>query len=76
MIRVKVRLPLERPEWEDDMPYKNHKSNSNSSESRDVREFFGKTSKKPEPDDKPKRTPRDRNTGSSLKRKLAGKVIG
>ena len=48
----------------------------NSSESRDVREFFGKTSKKPEPDDRPKRVPKDRNTGSSLARKLAGKVIG
>ena len=41
-----------------------------------MREFFGKTSKKPEADDKPRRTPRDKNTGSSLKRKLAGKVIG
>jgi hypothetical protein len=48
----------------------------NSSESRDMREFFGKTAKKPEADDKPKRTPKDKNTGSSLKRKLAGKVIG
>jgi hypothetical protein len=55
---------------------KHHKDGKSSSESRDVREFFGKTAKKPEPDDKPKRVPKDRNTGSSLKRKLAGKVIG
>lgn len=58
------------------MAYNKHKGNGTQSESRDMREFFGKTSKKPEPDDKPKRTPKDRNTGSSLKRKLAGKVIG
>lgn len=45
-------------------------------ESRDVREFFGKSSKKPNDDDRPKRTPRDRGTGSSLAKKLAGKVIG
>lgn len=57
--------------------YKGHKDKGGSqSESRDMREFFGKTSKKPEPDDRPRRTPKDRNTGSSLKRKLAGKVIG
>ena len=56
--------------------YKSHKGNGTQSESRDVREFFGKTPKKPERDDKPARTPRDRNTGSALKRKLAGKVIG
>ena len=37
---------------------------------------FGRTSKKPEEDDRPSRTPKDRNTGSSLSRKLAGKVIG
>jgi hypothetical protein len=37
---------------------------------------FGRTSKKPEEDDRPKRTPTDRNTGSSLAKKLAGKVIG
>jgi hypothetical protein len=55
---------------------KHHKDGKSSSESRDMRELFGKTSKKPEPDDKPKRTPKDRGTGSSLKRKLAGKVIG
>ncbi len=53
---------------------KHHKGNQ--SESKDVREFFGKTAKKPEKDDKPKRTPGDKNTGSSLARKLAGKVIG
>lgn len=37
---------------------------------------FGRTSKKPEEDDRPARTPRDRNTGSPLAKKLAGKVIG
>jgi hypothetical protein len=37
---------------------------------------FGRTSKKPEEDDRPKATPKDRNTGSPLSRKLAGKVIG
>ncbi len=48
----------------------------NRSESRDVNSFFGKTPKKPEPDDRPGRTPRDRNTGTRLAKKLAGKVIG
>lgn len=56
--------------------YNKHKGNGTQSESRDMREFFGKTSKKPEADDKPRRAPKDKNTGSSLKRKLAGKVIG
>ena len=56
--------------------YNKHKGNGTQSESRDMREFFGKTSKKPEPDDKPRRTPRDRNTGSKLANKLKGKVIG
>lgn len=58
--------------------YKSHRDGNgkNSSESRDVREFFGKTSKKPEKDDKPNRTPKDRNTGSKLANKLKGKVIG
>jgi len=37
---------------------------------------FGQTRKKPEYDDRPAPTPRDRNTGSSLERKLKGKVIG
>jgi len=55
---------------------KHHKDGKSTSESRDVREFFGKSPKKPEADDKPKRVPKDRNTGSSLQRKLAGKVIG
>ncbi|MHB9838504.1 hypothetical protein Q8F57_027120 [Paraburkholderia terrae] len=45
-------------------------------ESRDINEFFGKSAKKPNPDDKPRRTPRDRNTGTSLRKKLEGKVIG
>ena len=52
------------------------KDGKNTSESRDMREFFGKTAKKPEPDDRPKRTPKDRNTGSKLANKLKGKVIG
>ncbi|EMN5130221.1 hypothetical protein DF034_17495 [Burkholderia anthina] len=46
------------------------------SESRDVDTFFGKSPYKPEADDRPKRTPRDRGTGTSLERKLRGKVIG
>jgi hypothetical protein len=37
---------------------------------------FGRTRKKPEEDDRPAPTPRDRNTGSSLARKLKGRVIG
>jgi hypothetical protein len=41
-----------------------------------MREFFGKSSKKPNDDDRPKRTPRDRGTGTSLRKKLEGKVIG
>jgi hypothetical protein len=45
-------------------------------ESRDIRGFFGTSPYKPEPDDRPARTPRDRNTGSRLAKKLAGKVIG
>ncbi len=46
------------------------------SESRPVGDFFGKSAKKPNDDDRPKRTPKDRNTGSSAARRLAGKVIG
>ncbi len=47
------------------------------SESRPVGDFFAeKTPKKPNVDDRPKRTPRDRGTGTSLERKLRGKVIG
>ena len=37
---------------------------------------FGRTSKKPEEDDRPSRTPGERNTGTSVARRLAGKVIG
>jgi hypothetical protein len=49
----------------------------NWSESVDLHgKIFGASSKKPEPDDRPARTPRDRNTGSPLAKKLAGKVIG
>jgi len=44
--------------------------------SRDVNEFFGKGPYKTNVDDRPKRTPKDRGTGSSLERKLRGKVIG
>lgn len=50
------------------------------SESRDIRSFYGTSPYKPEPDDRPSRTPRDRNTGSRtgsrLEKKLKGKVIG
>lgn len=46
------------------------------SESRDVNAFFGKSPYKPEADDRPKRTPKDRNTGASLRKRLEGKVIG
>ncbi|KVN46825.1 hypothetical protein WT12_14665 [Burkholderia territorii] len=46
------------------------------SESRPVEDFFGKGPYKPNVDDRPKRTPRDRGTGTSLERKLRGKVIG
>ncbi|WP_321921695.1 hypothetical protein [Burkholderia sp. BCC1998] len=47
------------------------------SESRPIGDFFAeKTAKKPNADDRPKRTPRDRGTGTSLERKLRGKVIG
>lgn len=46
------------------------------SESKDVRGFFGTSPYKPEADDRPSRTPRDRNTGSRLEKKLRGKVIG
>jgi hypothetical protein len=44
--------------------------------SRDVNEFFGKGPYKPNVDDRPKRTPRDRNTGTSARKRLEGKVIG
>lgn len=37
---------------------------------------YGRTSKKPEEDDRPARTPGERNTGTSVARRLAGKVIG
>ena len=46
------------------------------SESRDISEFYGKSAKKPNADDKPRRTPRDRNTGTSARKRLEGKVIG
>lgn len=46
------------------------------SESRDIRSFYDTSPYKPEPDDRPSRTPRDRNTGSRLEKKLRGKVIG
>ena len=52
-------------------------SGRNWSESVDLHgKIFGMSSKKPEPDDRPARTPKDRNTGSPLAKKLAGKVIG
>ncbi|MFT4068941.1 hypothetical protein [Paraburkholderia sp.] len=46
------------------------------SESRDVNEFFGKNPYKSNVDDKPRRTPKDRNTGTSARKRLEGKVIG
>jgi hypothetical protein len=47
------------------------------SENRDVGEFFARKSPyKPERDDRPARTPRERNTGTSVERRLRGKVIG
>jgi len=51
-------------------------SGKNWSESKDVKGIFGQTPKKPEPDDKPGRTPKERNTGTSVAKRLAGKVIG
>lgn len=51
--------------------------NGTRSESREVGDFFARKSPyKPNVDDRPKRTPRDRGTGTSLRRKLEGKVIG
>lgn len=37
---------------------------------------FGQTSKKPEYDDRPARSGRERNTGTTVAKRLAGKVIG
>jgi hypothetical protein len=37
---------------------------------------FGRTSKKPEEDDRPARSKPERNTGTSVAKRLAGKVIG
>lgn len=51
-------------------------SGKNWSESKDLHGMFGKTSKKPEPDDKPRRMPKEKNTGTSAAKRLAGKVIG
>jgi hypothetical protein len=50
----------------------------NWSKSVDMRSggVYDKTSKKPEPDDKPARTPKERNTGTTVAKRLAGKVIG
>jgi len=53
-------------------------SGKNWSESMDLRKsgLFGKTNKKPEPDDKPARSAKEKNTGTSAAKRLAGKVIG
>ena len=53
-------------------------SGKNWSKSVDLRhsETYPKTAKKPEPDDRPGRTPKERNTGTSAAKRLAGKVIG
>jgi len=50
----------------------------NWSRSVDMRsgEIWDKSSKKPENDDRPARTPRERNTGTTAAKRLAGKVIG
>lgn len=37
---------------------------------------FGRTSKKPEEDDRPAPSKRERNTGTTAAKRLAGKVIG
>jgi hypothetical protein len=37
---------------------------------------YGRTSKKPEEDDRPARSGRERNTGTTVAKRLAGKVIG
>lgn len=42
----------------------------------DGKTTFERSRYKPEEDDRPARTPKDRNTGSPLAKKLAGKVIG
>ena len=58
-----------------DMQGKSGKNWSRSVDRHD-RETWGKTSKKPESDDRPARTPRERNTGTTAAKRLAGKVIG
>ena len=37
---------------------------------------YGRTSKKPEEDDRPARSGKERNTGTTVAKRLAGKVIG
>jgi hypothetical protein len=37
---------------------------------------YGRTSKKPEEDDRPAPSRRERNTGTTVAKRLAGKVIG
>jgi len=56
---------------------KRGESGKNWSSSVDMRksEVYSKTSKKPEPDDRPARTPKERNTGTSVAKRLAGKII-
>ena len=53
-------------------------SGKNWSESKDMRTsgVYNKSSKKPEADDRPAKTPKERNTGTSAAKRLAGKVIG
>ena len=58
-----------------DVVKKGH-SGKNMSESKDLHKVMGpRTSKKPEPDDHPAKTPKDKNTGTSAAKRLAGKVI-
>jgi hypothetical protein len=37
---------------------------------------YGRTSKKPEEDDRPAKSGKERNTGTTVAKRLAGKVIG
>lgn len=48
----------------------------NATKVMDVKKVMGvKSTKKPEPDDAPAKTPKEKNTGTSAAKRLAGKVI-
>jgi hypothetical protein len=53
-------------------------SGKNWSSSVDMRSggVYGKSAKKPERDDRPAPSKKERNTGTSVAKRLAGKVIG